>query len=510
MPQYKLSIDKENKQQSEIFFMSGKSLLQILQEEKIYVDGICGGTGRCKKCGIRFVNGATEPDRLDEEAFTKDEIAEGWRLACCSYPQEDCTVAVEEFKEYVGISTESSEAINFGGRYGLAIDIGTTTIIYALVDLEKKEQLETFSQLNLQRQYGADIISRIQTANAGKSAQLQEMITGQLADGLHRFMSMEGVTISQTVIAANTTMVHLLMGYSCEGLGAYPFKPAVTDMLHTDTHKLLQMKERIPITIMTGISAFVGGDILTGITCLQLGEGHKKQLLIDLGTNAEMALADGNGHILVTSAAAGPAFEGGNISAGVGSIPGAISHAAMIPQGFMIRTIQNKPPVGICGSGILDIIYELRKADILDETGLLQEEYFEDGYPIACKEDGAAIRISQKDIREFQMAKAAIRAAIRILFEKSGMAEEDVETVYLAGAFGYFLDTVKTIGIGLFPKEWNHKIQACGNTSLAGSIRYLTGDDNIKELQQKKQHCIEIYLSNEDEFETAYLQYMYL
>ena len=108
------------------------------------------------------------------------------------------------------------------------------------------------------------------------------------------------------------------------------------------------------------------------------------------------------------------------------------------------------------------------------------------------------------------MAKAAIRAAIRILFEKSGMAEEDVETVYLAGAFGYFLDTVKTIGIGLFPKEWNHKIQACGNTSLAGSIRYLTGDDNIKELQQKKQHCIEIYLSNEDEFETAYLQYMYL
>lgn len=516
MSEYRLHVfDKEGKKK-EFIFGSGQSLYQVLRKNNMYVNSVCGGTGRCKKCKVQFLSGATPPHLSDRETFTDEELEQGYRLACKSYPSENCSIYLDfpSAQVVLTIPGETDENCDMfhkreaADHYGLAVDIGTTTIAYALVNLQSTKEENFYSQLNLQQQYGADVISRIQKANEGELVNLKECITKQLTEGIYYFLS-ETCQLDRIVISANTAMVHLLMGYSCEGLGAYPFREIYTDMISTATDTLLFMKEKIPITIMPGISAFIGGDILSGIAFLSLGKEEKRELFIDLGTNAEMALCDGKGHILVTSAAAGPAFEGGNISCGTGSVPGAVCHAKMMENGLSVSTIRKDFPVGICGSGLLDIIFELKKANIIDETGLFIEQFFETGYPVCEGINKKMIYITQNDVREFQYAKSAIRTAIEILLERSGLIYDELDHVYLAGAFGTFMNFEKAAGVGLFPEKWRDKIEIVGNTSLLGAVGYLT-KANEREVYNLKDSCQEIYIANEASFQEKYLRYMYL
>ena len=230
--------------------------------------------------------------------------------------------------------------------------------------------------------------------------------------------------------------------------------------------------------------------------------------MIDLGTNGEIALGNRE-KILVTSTAAGPAFEGGNIAFGVGSIEGAISGVTIDEDGPHIRTIADKEPVGICGTGVIEAVSELVKAELVDETGCLEEGYFDDGYPLAVQKDGTQIVLTQEDIREIQLAKAAVRAGVETLFLRYGITKEEVSHVYLAGGFGFKLDHSKAIQIGMLPQDFADKIETVGNSSLGGAVKFLMEKESRDRVDAIGSGAQEINLSADKDFNQLYMDAMY-
>ena len=211
----------------------------------------------------------------------------------------------------------------------------------------------------------------------------------------------------------------------------------------------------------------------------------------------------------MTSTAAGPAFEGGNITWGTGSIPGVVCGGHLENGKLYIRTIQGQPPVGICGTGVVELTAELMRNEEMDETGRLEDDWFETGFPIAKNSHGEQICLTQKDIREIQLAKAAVRGGIETLLGRYGITAEQVEQVFVAGGFGYRLDYEKAMEIGMFPKEFSGKIQAVGNSSLRGAVRLLCDPDRMKEAVDTAALAEEIDLSSDAVFQEAYMDAMF-
>ena len=372
--------------------------------------------------------------------------------------------------------------------------------------------METHTSINHQRSHGADVISRIVAATQGKLDELQNLIRRDLSEGIHQVIrkaELDKALVKKVTIAGNTTMIHLLMGYDCKGLGEFPFTPVNIEMIRDSYEKIIgEDYLDAEVYILPGISTFVGGDIVAGLyTCdVDIKEGYS--LLIDLGTNGEIALGNRD-KIMVTSTAAGPAFEGGNITFGVGSIEGAISGVKIEAQGVKVTTIGEKAPVGICGTGVIEAVAELVREEIVDETGCLDEDYFDDGYPLAALEDGTEIMLTQADIREIQLAKAAVRAGVETLFLRYGIQKEDVEKVYIAGGFGFKLDCEKAIQIGMIPECFADKIEAVGNSSLGGAVKLLRAEDGQARVTAIGKDSKEINLSADKDFNQLYMDAMF-
>jgi uncharacterized 2Fe-2S/4Fe-4S cluster protein (DUF4445 family) len=310
-------------------------------------------------------------------------------------------------------------------------------------------------------------------------------------------------------------MIHLLMGYSCEGLGVFPFTPVNLDTIRISYRELflwnrdedrMEAHEEIPVRILPGISTFVGGDILAGLAACGYITAQKPSLLIDFGTNGEIAVGNRE-HILVTSTAAGPAFEGGNFSCGLGSVPGAISHISLQVDKQVLKTIEDQPPIGLCGTGVVDLAAELYRTGKVDNTGFLNEELFKDGYSIYRKGE-INLRFTQKDIRELQLAKAAVRAGIELLLLRYGITFEQLDKVFLAGGFGFSIDVDKAARIGLLPAELKEKISVIGNSALAGALQYAVDSNFADYMARIKAISREVHLSAEEEFNDLYLECM--
>lgn len=510
-------IAEHPEEEKEILFQEG-TVLQALCQQMEGIQAPCGGKGTCGKCRIQVLEGSLPIEKEDEQFFTEEELAAGWRLACQAIPQEDLVIRLgRQFENKIEVQArfygDISEKQEFSGNgFGFAVDIGTTTVAIQLYDLEKGECLDTYTGLNGQRTYGADVIARIQAAVEGKEEELTEKIRQELWKGMERLRKIHEISwekVKKIAIAGNTTMIHLLMGYPCEGLGRVPFTPYRLDTIQIPAGEIFpEAKEKTEILIYPGISTFVGADIVSGICALSMGEGKKLQMLIDLGTNGEMALGDEEA-LLVTSTAAGPAFEGGNITWGTGSIPGAICHAKVQGETLEIHTIQDQPPVGICGTGVIELVSELVKAEEIDETGRLEDPWFEDGYPIAKNDRGEQIVLTQKDVREIQLAKAAVRAGIETLLSEYGVEASKVDTVYVAGGFGYCLDYGKAADVGMFPEEFSGKLQAVGNSALQGAVQLLLGGVKIHEAERIASCAKEIDLSVHPVFQEAYMDAMF-
>lgn len=503
-------------QQKELRHKPGRSVLQTLQDAGLLQDAPCGGNGRCGKCRIQFLSGRTEASEADKNILSEEERNRGIRLACTAFPQNDCSIMLEAAHDGMEIlaeyreqgRTEVTEKTGITGT-GIAVDIGTTTIAMQLIALPEGKAVKSYTAQNSQRKYGADVISRIQASNRGNKQELKELIREDLRRGITVLLEDGGQQPEIMVISANTTMIHLLMGYSCETLGVFPFQPVNMDTILIPYEELFgECTYSMRIMILPSLSAFVGGDIMAGLLICGFWNRKEISVLIDLGTNGELAVGNCD-RILVTSTAAGPAFEGGNISQGVGSVPGAICHVEITKDGAVAETIGGQEPCGICGTGVVETVYELLKNGMIDETGLLQKPLFETGVLLAELPDGETIRLTQKDIREIQLAKAAIHAGIRTLMLRYGTTWEEIGTVYLAGGFGYRMNLQKAAGIGLLPKELEEKVIVMGNTALAGSCYYMTEKNADKQAASVKAAAQEINLSLDTSFQEYYMEEMY-
>lgn len=482
----------------------------------------CGGNGNCATCPKRM------SEKLNNGAF--EAVAE---------------YAVSE-KE----GTVNCDALKAGNEkkniYAIAIDLGTTTLAFSIVDILSKKILHTVTMLNSQRKYGADVLSRIQASVDGKQEELREAIQKDLSEGIDKLLKgyrtiivadglseQQSMDIDHVVIAGNTTMIHLLMGYDCSTLGVYPFAPVNTEFILGTAEEIIGYKQpraEIKTTILPSISAFIGGDIVAGLYALDFAANKEISLFVDLGTNGEIALGNCD-RILATSVAAGPAFEGGNISCGTGSVAGAIcaveinlndrnshnnnSESEKKVLTIQMETIHNAPPCGICGTGVIENVAELLNCGLIDETGLLADEYFDNGFPLTGisidntgeqTDESNPIIFTQQDIRQFQLAKAAVRTGIEILTKEYGITTEEIAKVYIAGGFGYHLNVAKAASIGLIPPELADKATSVGNTSLAGAVKYLNDMNASDTIQRIKNASEDIILANDTDFQELYLK----
>lgn len=370
--------------------------------------------------------------------------------------------------------------------YGIAIDIGTTTIALSLLNLFTGEIITNYSLLNSQRNYGADVITRIQNSNEGKLKLLNECIKDDLLKGIEHMLKDTGIKpdkIQHIAIAGNTTMIYFLLGISCRSLALFPFNTLTTSLLEYSYHEIFNNDYLdCQVTFLPGVSAYVGADIVSGLLKCGYNKINKTCLLIDIGTNGEMAIGNKN-KILCLATAAGPAFEGANITCGTGSINGAISQVEMKNGNIIYKTIGGGAAKGICGSAVIDIAAMCLKNDIIDETGRFAEENYSGGFiKISEGLENQDIIFNQKDIREVQLAKSAIRSGIEILIKEFNVSYKDIDTVFLAGGFGYHMNVEYAAYIGLIPEYIKNKVKCIGNSSLGGAVKYLLNKESKKEL----------------------------
>ena len=339
----------------------------------------------------------------------------------------------------------------------VAVDLGTTTIGMYLINAVTGEQMGVFVSLNPQQIHGADVISRISNANAGKKEELQALITETIENGVKKLVKER--TPKLIVISGNTVMGHLLMGYDVESLGVYPFKAEHLEQAETAICG-------IKTILMPGISAFIGGDVVSGLYTLGFKDSKEVSLLIDLGTNAEMVIGNCD-RMLALSAAAGPAFD-----------------------------------QKVYGSQLIKAVAQILTEEKADRTGCLAEEYFE----LGCIAGRTLVK--QEEIRELQKAKAAVAAGITLLAREYGVQLSEICKVYIAGGLGFYLDLDAAVEIGLFPKEFAGKMEAVGNTSLEGAYRYALADAPESELKELLSKVQELNLAELEGFEETYINAM--
>jgi uncharacterized 2Fe-2S/4Fe-4S cluster protein (DUF4445 family) len=489
----------------EVFNMT---VLEKLQQDGIQIPAACGGLGICGKCAVKVSKNAPEPTERDRTVLG-GMVEVGFRLACITPYKKNMEIEWNQKSSEKGFSIltmyepQSAFTCNRAEKgLGMVIDIGTTTIAFELLEMSNGRRVANHTMVNSQRMMGADVVTRIKMASQGKQYELFDYIKNDICNGLQHFSSYLH-DINFLFIAGNTTMMHILLGYPCESLGQYPFTPISVDLIRKPFGDVFcSPLLHCDVTVLPGISAFVGADIVAGIHFCRSAE-NKNDLLIDLGTNGEMALITENG-IYTTSTAAGPAFEAGNISHGMGSVPGAIARVWLTPEGKAgYETINNQPPLGLCGTGVVDIAAVLVKAGLVDETGLLVDQYFDDGFPVA-----PGILFTQKDVREIQLAKSAVRAGIEILMEEAGCGYGDIAKVYLAGGFGHKIDLDSAVTLGIIPLDLHSKVITVGNAALGGCAGALLSPQAETDMTTIARKAKEVNLSAHPRFNDLFMDYM--
>lgn len=420
--------------------------------------------------------------------------------------------------------------------YGVAIDIGTTTLVCYLMNLVTGEQVDVISGLNVQRAYGGDVISRIQhtMGNIDGLSRLSQGIVNQISKLIEKLVEKNNILIDHIYnvsIAGNTIMGHLLLGITPKHIAASPFTPVTTkSQIYSARDLDLDLGQASRIFMLPHISGYVGSDIVAGILASGMDRSDGISLIIDIGTNGEIVLGNKD-KMVCCSTAAGPAFEGANIRHGMGGVSGAINTIILDGDKLKYTTIDDKVALGICGSGIVDALAMLLDLGIVDETGrLLDKDEIEseaglklahrlgevdDGLPaftiVDEKSSGTSesIVITQKDIREIQLAKAAIAAGIKILISKIGREMDEITNLYLAGGFGSYIDKRNASRIGLIPFELQHRIIAIGNGAGTGAILSLLSLVEYERTNTIKDKAEYVELSSTLEFQNEYVDSMY-
>ncbi|MDD2503665.1 MAG: ASKHA domain-containing protein [Clostridia bacterium] len=417
--------------------------------------------------------------------------------------------------------------------YGIAVDIGTTTIAGTLIDLISGDEIGIFSTLNLQKNFGDDVISRINHSIESKDGleELQKILVDTLNQMFAFFNQKYGIAqknIYHVNVVGNTVMIHLLAGLPVKAIAISPFIPVTTRLPDIRASELgLSIFPNAVITALPMIAGYIGADTVACILAADMLEKEGYSLMVDIGTNGEIVLGNKDG-LLACATAAGPALEGAQIQCGMGGVRGAVNKIAINEEGISYTTIGDQPALGICGSGIVDVAAQMLKIGLVDSYGrmLSAEEAFEslpealssrvgeyNGKPslsISNQELGAAnhIFITQKDIREIQLAKAAIAAGIEILMKELQVDFADIQQVYLAGGFGNYIDQTHAMDIGLMPAKLKGKVIPVGNAALTGAKMIVKSAvyKEVAELIREKTKYIE--LSTRLDFQTVFVDQM--
>jgi uncharacterized 2Fe-2S/4Fe-4S cluster protein (DUF4445 family) len=473
----------------EIEVPRGAPLMPVLSANG--VEFPCAGTGTCGGCGVRLLSGALPVSGEDNARFTADEITSGWRLACQARAEEP--LVLECGQSRVEVLTDDTH-LSGQGRHGLAIaiDLGTTTIAAQMIDLESGRVLGVRTALNPQMQAGADVMSRIRAVLMG--ADLCTMVRAELGTMVSKLADGRAREVCEVLIVGNTVMHHLFCGLDVEPLA---FAPFVTP--HLESRRFMPADLGWPlhgsctIRFAACIGSFVGADTLAGIVATGIAEGEELAALIDLGTNGEIAI--GNRHrLLCASTAAGPAFEAGCIRMGMRAAPGAVAHVARVDGALRASVIGDGEARGICGSGVVDAI-----AAGLESGAILASGRVANGTKILPV--SADVSLYQSDIRELQLAKAAIAAGFSLLLDRLGASARDLRSIHLAGAFGNYLRIESAARIGLIeaPIEL---IQSAGNTALRGAKMILLAR-NEPALPKIEHVCLAAVEGFQDRFATC-------
>ena len=582
-----------------------ESILACARRLGVGISSICGGKGTCRACKVQVVSGIVpKPTSNEHEGFTTQELKEGWRLACQTYPTSNCKlnvpaesmttpqqVQVEGLEIRVApepsvqayrlqlvapsLSTPQADADRLlqalNKRYklhcsrvdidvlrtlsdqlrswdwecqaivrndeviallspssrqlGLAIDLGTTKIAGYLVDLSDGRTLAAKGIMNPQISYGEDIISRITSVvhSPDNGAALQKLAVdaiNELCTDLCAEIGAKPEEILEAVVVGNTAMHHLFLRLPVKQLVFSPFVPAVSQALEVRAGELgLNIAPGAYVHLLPNIAGFVGADHVSMLLATDAWQGKETTVALDIGTNTEVSLIY-KGKISTTSCASGPAFEGGHIKYGMRAATGAIERLRIMNDVIQYQTIDEAPPIGICGSGILDALAQLYMAKIIDENGRIMNNHprvrnykGQREFVLVTKEERGgkpAITITQHDVRELQLAKAAIRTGIQILLETSRCAEDDIKQVIIAGAFGTYIDISSAVTIGMLPPLPLNRFRQVGNAAGMGAKVALISLKSRVKAQAVASRVSYIELASSPSFQSTFMQASYL
>lgn len=433
----------------------------------------CGGRGRCRGCRVRVVAGALPLSADDQRLLSEQEVADGWRLACQASAQSDLEIDLAQWETPI-LADDTPFGFVPREGFGVAIDLGTTTLAAQLLDLKTGQILAVRTALNAQARHGADIMSRIDAAmQRGGHGELVRLIREQIGGmvvGLVNAAGIPGEWLKDVVVVGNTAMHHLFSGLDLTPLAMHPFEPESTEAQLFGADELgwtegvegagsPTLPAGLRVLFLPVLGGFVGSDLLAGVLATRMHENSALQVLIDLGTNGEIVVGNRT-RLLAASTAAGPAFEAARIARGMRAATGAISEVWVRERGIDCRVIGGGTPRGICGSGLVDAVACALDLGWIQPNGRLAE-----GTEWMIR---PPVALQQADIRELQLAKGAIAAGLNLLLKQWGATLQDVTQVWLAGAFGNSIQRTSAQRIGLLPFPIE-RVKPVGNTALLGA-----------------------------------------
>lgn len=480
---------------------AGQTVLDVLQEQRVDIQATCGGAGTCHRCQV----------------LVRDGEGLSFRLACKTPVSDGMEVVVERAGAMEVVQGGTACAFppdSDAEGFGIAIDIGTTTLVAHLHDRTTGERLASVGRANPQIAFGSDVISRISASVDGKL----DMMTGVIQDALREMKAklckiahIAPEDVTAVAIAGNTVMQHIAVGLPPDTIGVNPFTPL---SLFGDVRDIDGLG---PCYFAHCVAGYVGGDITAGMLACGLGTGGT-HLFLDLGTNGEMALSVGE-RIVCCATAAGPVFEGANIHFGMPASDGAISGVSYADGTVQVNVIGDAAPIGVCGTGVIDAVALMVRLGVVDETGRLLGADELDG-PIAayagCEGDrnvfylvdDRSVYITQDDVRSLQLAKAAVCGGIMTTLDAAGIGVADIDSLQIAGGFGAYLNLDSAAAIGLFPAELLDRASSVGNTSGEGATALLLSSAAREREKAIVESCTYLELSTSAEFNGYYIEMM--
>ena len=520
----------------EVQVVPGISLLDAVRSAGLALDSECGGRGTCGECRVRFLQGTPRPTVEDAALLSQDELDGGWRLACQTFLTADCRIAIPQRvaharRRKIRILTDAAGLPATGcptlSGYGIAVDVGTTTVVCYLMDLARALQLGVASFANPQSAFGPDVISRITYAHRGPAElrELQRRLVSHLDRNFASLCKGAGIapeSVSRVTAVGNMTMMHLLRGVDPWPLGVAPYEPVFLELPPFPAREIgFKRFGGCEMHILPGVGGHVGSDVVAGVMGLDLTRRPGISLYMDLGTNGEVVLCSKKA-MAGASCAAGPAFEGVHIHSGMSAFPGAIERVDEEDGRLQLDTISDADALGLCGSGLVDAVALLLRRGLLLPSGRLvapqrvpadvpqdlRERVQDDGdgRRFLLSRDGSRedVVVTQRDIREVQLAKAPVRATIDLLLAGAHLKPEAIDDVFVAGGFGSAVRSESLLALGVVPEEVRGRVHSVGNTAGFGAKLALVYPERLAEAHRLARQIRHVELVLREDFRQAF------